>query len=238
MKNQHTNIFKRYTTKLHNRLSMKWLVVFFLAIGIPLFVTVINLYMKISTNNNIICSDNYVRLQADCILILGAGVWSDKPSPMLSDRLMKGIDLYKSNVSDKIIVTGDHGKKEYDEVSVMKKFLVNRGIPSENIFMDHAGFSTYESIYRAKKIFKVNKIVIVTQKYHLYRSLYIAKKLGLDAYGVSSDIPREYAGQSYREFREILARNKDFLTCVFKTKPTYLGDIIPITGDGNITNDR
>ena len=103
--------------------------------------------------------------------------------------------------------------------------------------MDHAGFSSYESIYRAKEIFEAKKIVIVTQKYHLYRSLYIANKLGIEAYGVSADL-RKYIGQSYREVREILARDKDFVKCIFKPKSTYMGEVIPVNGDGDITNDK
>ena len=103
--------------------------------------------------------------------------------------------------------------------------------------MDHAGFSTYESIYRAKEIFNVKKIIIVTQKYHLYRALYIANQLGIEAYGVGSD-PRQYVGATYREAREILARDKDFVKCIFKPKPTYLGETIPVSGNGDITNDN
>ena len=114
---------------------------------------------------------------------------------------------------------------------------MQKGISSENIFMDHAGFSTYDSIYRAKHIFEAKKVIIVTQKYHLYRALYIANQLGLKAYGVNAD-PRQYAGATYREIREILARNKDFIKCVvFKPSPTYLGDSIPVSGNGDMTND-
>ena len=134
-------------------------------------------------------------------------------------------------------MSGDHGRKEYDEVNVMKEYAIKNGVPSEDIFMDHAGFSSYESIYRAKEIFEANKIIIVTQKYHLYRALYIANQLGLDAYGVNSD-PRQYVGTTYRECREILARNKDFIKCIFKPKSTYLGDSIPVSGNGDVTNDK
>ena len=197
----------------------------------------INLFVRLSTKKQIIKEDQYSNLSdVDCIIILGAGIWGDKPSPMLEDRLQEGIKLYQNNVSDKIIMSGDHGKKEYDEVNIMKNYVVERGIPSEDIFMDHAGFSTYESIYRAKDVFQAKKIVIVTQKYHLYRALYIANKLGIEAYGVGSD-PRQYVGATIREIREILARNKDFIKCIFKPKPTYLGDIIPISGNGDVTND-
>ena len=198
----------------------------------------INLFVKLSTKKQIIKENEYSNLSdVDCIIILGAGIWGDKPSPMLEDRLQEGIKLYQNNVSDKIIMSGDHGKKEYDEVNIMKNYVIERGIPSEDIFMDHAGFSTYESIYRAKKIFQAKKIVIVTQKYHLYRALYIANRLGIEAYGVGSD-PRQYVGATNREIREILARNKDFIKCIFKPKPTYLGDTIPVSGNGDVTNDR
>ena len=167
---------------------------------------------------------------------MGAGIWDGKPSPMLEDRLLEGINLYNNNVSDKLIMSGDHGKKDHDEVNIMKNYAIEKGVPSENIFMDHAGFSTYESIYRAKYIFNAKKVIIVTQNYHLYRALYIANKLGLEAYGVGSD-PRPYEGATFREIREIFARNKDFFKCIIKPKPTYLGDSIPVSGNGDITND-
>ena len=197
----------------------------------------INLYVKMSTKNQIIDETDYAGLSdVDCIIILGAGVWGNKPSSMLEDRLLEGIKLYQANVSDKIIMSGDHGREEYDEVNIMKKYAIEKGIPSENIFMDHAGFSTYESIYRARDIFKANKVVIVTQEYHLYRALYIANQLGMEAYGVGAD-PRKYVGATYRELREILARDKDFIKCIFKPEPTYLGDTIPVSGNGDMTND-
>ena len=201
-----------------------------------IIIIVINLYVRISTKNQIIKENEYANLSdIDCIIILGAGIWGDKPSPMLEDRLLEGIKLYQNNVSDKIIMSGDNGKEEYNEVEIMKNYAKEKGIPSENIFMDHAGFSTYESIYRAKEIFEAKKVVIVTQKYHLYRALYVANQLGLEAYGVGAD-PRQYVGATYREIREILARDKDFVKCIFKLKPTYLGDTIPVSGNGDVTN--
>lgn len=204
---------------------------------ITIIVLGINLYVRISTNKQIIKENDYTALSdVDCIIILGSGIWKDKPSPMLEDRLLEGIKLYQNSVSDKIIMSGDHGRREYDEVNIMKNYAIEKGIPSENIFMDHAGFSTYESIYRAKDIFEAKKVVIVTQEYHLYRALYIANQLGLEAYGVGAD-PRQYVGATYRELREILARDKDFIKCIFKPEPTYLGDTIPVSGNGDITND-
>ena len=198
----------------------------------------INGYIKSSAKNQIISVEESSNLEdIDCIIILGAGIWGDKPSPMLEDRLLQGIELYNNNVSTKIIMSGDHGREEYDEVNIMKEFAIEKGVPSENIFMDHAGFSTYESIYRAKEIFEADKIVIVTQKYHLYRALHIANSLGIEAYGVGAD-PRQYVGAMYRELRENIARNKDFVKCLFKPEPTYLGETIPVSGNGNATNDK
>ena len=220
--------------------KLKKIIIIFLILIITgaIIVLGINAYVKGSTKNQIIKNNDYSNLQdIDCIIVLGAGVWGENPSPMLEDRLLEGIKLYENNVAPKIIMTGDHGREEYDEVNVMKKFAMDKGVPSGDIFMDHAGFSTYESLYRAKEIFEADKVVIVTQEYHLYRALHIANELGIEAYGVNSD-PRQYVGATYREIREILARNKDFVQCIFKPEPTYLGEVISVFGNGNVTNDK
>ncbi len=175
--------------------------------------------------------------EVDCILVLGCGLTADgSPSAMLHDRLVQGVSLYQQGAAPKLLMSGDHGREHYDEVDAMKQYAVDGGIDSSDVFMDHAGFSTYESIYRAKEIFKAEKIIIVTQEYHLYRALYIAGQFGLEAYGVSADL-RGYYGQTARDVREVLARVKDFGTSFFKPEPTYLGEAIPIWGDGNLTND-
>ena len=173
----------------------------------------------------------------DCILVLGCGVKDDgTPSDMLSDRLRRGVELYDLGASQKLLMSGDHGRDGYNEVAAMKRYAVDAGVTSENVFMDHAGFSTYESLYRAKEVFCAKKIIIVSQEYHLYRALYIAQKLGLDAYGVHADY-RGYTGQQARDIREVLARIKDCFTSVFQPEPAYLGETIPVWGDGNLTND-
>ena len=195
----------------------------------------IDFYVKHSTKGYILDADN-VGSGYDCVLVLGCGVWGDAPSHMLEDRLITGIELFKNGASEKMLMSGDHGREDYDEVNVMKKFVTDRGVASEDVFMDHAGFSTYESMYRAKVVFQAKKVLIVTQGYHLYRAIYDARRLGLDAYGVESDL-RTYGGQLFRDIREILARNKDFVYTIFKPEPTYLGEAIPIHGDGNATND-
>ena len=210
---------------------------FFSVIGI-VSVFGVNAYVKHIGGKNIITPEDVTELKdVDCIIVLGCQVKDNgNPSDMLADRLTRGIELYKQGAAPKIIMSGDHGQKEYDEVNTMKQVAIDADVPSNDIFMDHAGFSTYESVYRAKEIFEADKIIIVSQEYHLYRALYIAKQLGIEAYGVNSDY-HTYWGQSNREAREILARCKDFVKTIFKPEPTYLGETIPVSGDGNITND-
>lgn len=214
---------------------IKYFVSFFLLIG--LLILFINLLIVITTRKKIISEVDATKLDnIDCILILGAGIKNHYPSPMLEDRLLQGISLYEQQVSPKILVSGDHINNEYDEVNVMKDYLVGHKIPSQDVFMDHAGISTYDSIYRAKYIFQAKKIIIVTQKYHLYRALYIANSLGIDAYGIPSN-QRTYTNQEKREVREIIARCKDFFKSMLKSPSTYLGDTISLVGNGDFTND-
>ena len=197
----------------------------------------LNIYVVNNTKNEIVKEENVSNIEGvDCILILGAGIWGDKPSPMLEDRLKEGIVLYKQGTTKKIIMSGDHSREDYDEVKIMKEYAESEGVPSEDIFMDHAGFSSYDSVYRAKEIFGVQKMIIVTQKYHLYRSLYIAKKLGIEAYGIESNL-RTYPGQVFREIREILARDKDYFKCIMKPEASIMGEKISLDGSGDIINN-
>ncbi len=169
---------------------------------------------------------------AECAIVLGCGIEdSQTPSPMLRDRLDVGIALYEQGYADKILLSGDNGQEGHNEIHVMLKYTREAGVPDEDIFCDHAGFSTYDSMYRAAEIFKVERAIIVTQKYHEYRAIYIAKKLGLEVCGAASD-QEKYIGQSYRELREILARNKDFVKANIRASATYGGDPIPISGSG------
>ena len=198
----------------------------------------VNALVKHRVKDNILTPEQAAELSGvDCILVLGCKVHDDgTPSAMLRDRLLQSINLYQLGASAKLLMSGDHGQHRYDEVNAMKQFALDAGVPSEDIFMDHAGFSTYESVYRAKEIFGVDKILIVTQEYHLYRALYIARQFDIEAYGVASDLDT-YSGQFQRDVREVLARCKDFAMCILKPKPTYLGEAIPISGSGDATND-
>lgn len=175
-------------------------------------------------------------IDPQCILVLGCAVWLDnEPSPMLKDRLDTAIALYKAGVAPKLLLSGDNSIVEYSEPDCMYRYTLAQGVPEEDIFLDFAGFSTYESVYRAHAVFLVDRMIVVTQQYHLYRALKACDALGIEAKGVASN-QQKYAGRHYREAREVLARGKDLFKGIIKAKPTYLGDEIPIDGDGSVTH--
>ena len=212
--------------------------------GVVLFYGLTNLYAYSCGSGRLFSYEERESVPAsDAILELGAGVRGDgTPSHMLEDRLLCALSLYEEGAADSVIVSGDHGSEHYDEVNVMKRYLIERGVPSDRIFMDHAGFSTYDSLFRAKAIFGARSLVVVTQAYHSYRALMIGRHLGLDCSGVSAPIlstdAESYAGQGWYSFRESIARSKDFLFSLFRPNPKYLGDPIPLSGSGDSTNDR
>lgn len=173
---------------------------------------------------------------AQAAIVLGAQVHEDGSlSAALADRVEAGIALYRAGKVDKLLMTGDHGQVSYDEVNSMRQYALARGVPIEDIFLDHAGFSTYDSMYRARDVFEVKSAVIVTQEYHLWRAVFIARSLGLDATGFASR-NTEMPSRNYQ--RELLARVKALWTLyVARPGPRFLGPVIPITGDGRATND-
>jgi SanA protein len=220
-------------------------IIFLLAVA---FALAINFYVVISGSGNIVATvdspdiilektavSELKEMNPDCILVLGAAVKGDVPSKILKDRLDVAIALYEAGVAPKLLLSGDNGQVSYNEVKVMAEYVLAAGVPDEDIFLDHAGFSTYESMYRARDVFTVKTAVVVTQKYHLYRALQIGKALGLDVKGVASD-QKSYAGQTYRDIREIAARIKDVFQTIIQPEPTYLGTEIPIDGDGGQTH--
>lgn len=169
-------------------------------------------------------------------LVLGAYIWDGKPSGVLRQRLDKAVELYENGKINRILVTGDHGQKEYNEVSAMKNYLVKKGIPLDDIFLDHAGFDTYSSMTRAKEIFEIEDVIIVTQKFHLSRSVYTARKKGMNAYGAVANTDNLYESR-YNIGRDKISRVKAFFDILFNRKPKYLGEKIPITGDNKKTLD-
>lgn len=209
----------------------------FIVFGISLVLS-INLYVLSAEKNRVISLYDAVNLSdVDCVLILGAGLKNGGPSDMLQERLDKGINLYKENNDFVLLMSGDHARKDYDEVNVMKRYAVLNGVPTSKVYMDHAGLSTYDSVKRAKDIFGAKRVIIVTQGYHLSRALYIAASLGLEAYGIDAT-EKTYPGQSMREVREVLARNKDFVMSLVKPDASIMGSKISLDGDANKTNDK
>lgn len=203
-------------------------------ITISISLLIVNSYKKYIYNIENIPSGN------DAIIVLGAGVRNDgTPSDILADRLETSIEVFKANVANTFVLSGDHSRDDYNEVGAMKNYILDNDIDERLIFMDHAGFSTYDTMYRAKEIFKINKAIIVTNEYHLPRALYIARKLGIDAYGVKSDKRGYQLMDSYKK-RELLAQIKDFAYVnILKPKPKFLGESIPVNSlDGRVTEDN
>ena len=197
-----------------------------------------NLLMLLRAGNAILTPETAGRDRGDCILVLGAGLKPDgSPNLMLAERIAMGVRLYETGAAPKLLMTGDHTRPDHDEVNAMKDAAMAAGVPSEDIFMDHAGINTYDSLYRAKVIFGAERLVIVTQAYHLPWALYIAGRLGMEAVGVPCDT-RRYPGQFNRDVREILARDKDLFKCLILPRSTCLGEAIPLSGSGDVTNDR
>lgn len=206
------------------------------ALAIVAVFAVTNVVTIVGSKGSIVSSDEASISSADAIVVLGASVFADgTPSGILQDRLDDGIALYFAGVAPKLIMSGDNGTESYNEVRVMKQYAIAQGVPSEDIFCDHAGFSTYESMYRAKYVFGCQRIVVATQTYHLYRALWSAKSLGMQATGVPSDY-HEYQKQLQYDIREVPARTKDFFKALFRVPSTYVGDAISLDQDGDVTN--
>ena len=206
------------------------------ALAIVAVFAVTNVVIIVGSKGSIVNADEVSISSADAIVVLGASVFADgTPSGILQDRLDDGIALYFAGVAPKLIMSGDNGTESYNEVRVMKQYAIAQGVPSEDIFCDHAGFSTYESMYRAKYVFGCQRIVVATQTYHLYRALWSAKSLGMQATGVPSDY-HEYQKQLQYDIREVPARTKDFFKALFRMPSTYVGDAISLDQDGDVTN--
>lgn len=206
------------------------------ALAIVAVFAVTNVVTIVGAKGSIVSVDEASISSADAIVVLGASVFADgTPSGILQDRLDDGIALYFAGVAPKLIMSGDNGTESYNEVRVMKQYAIAQGVPSEDIFCDHAGFSTYESMYRAKYVFGCQRIVVATQTYHLYRALWSAKSLGMQATGVPSDY-HEYQKQLQYDIREVPARTKDFFKALFRMPSTYVGDAISLDQDGDVTN--
>lgn len=196
---------------------------------VTIVVLVCNLTVIIATRTNVAGSINTLS-EAQAVIILGAGVTeSGELSAVLRDRVDTAVAIYRSGNVGAILVSGDNSTTEHNEVVPVQEYLLALGIPAEDIFLDYAGFDTYDTMYRARAIFEVTAAVVVTQSYHLPRALYLADVVGIEAQGVVAQHDR---ANLYNYAREVLARVKAVGNVLLRSQPEYLGKRIPITGDG------
>ena len=204
-----------------------------LAVGGP------NAFMFLENTGDIVSSEamesSAVSYDADAILVLGASVNADgTPSAILKDRLDTAIDLYDRGVAKRIIMSGDNSDSHYNEVMNMCNYAIDQGVSKDDIFCDHAGVNTYDSMYRARYVFGADRLVVVTNEYHLYRAMFLSKSFGMDARGVSSD-KGTYTDMDYYEHREFMARIKDFYGSLLNIEPSTYSEPVSLEGSGTVT---
>lgn len=172
---------------------------------------------------------------ADAVVVLGASVYADgRPSDILADRLEVAVDLYREGAARTIIVSGDNRSSHYNESDAMKAFCVEAGVPSEDVYVDRGGVGTYESMYRARHVFGAERIVVATQAYHLYRAMFAADCLGMEAWGVACD-KGSYDNQQAYSAREIMARTKDFYAALLRLPVDTFGETVSLGDSGDLT---
>ncbi len=195
----------------------------------------INYYVTSSTKTKIYYSAKKFP-KNDVGIIFGAGINGNQPSKYLKDRLDAGIMLWKAKRINKILLSGDNGRQEYDELTVMKNYCYSHGVDTTKIFIDYAGFDTYSTMYRAKHIFKIKRATLISQKYNLNRAIYIGNQLGVKSVGYSAN-QGEYLGYKYVQFRECLSRCKSFFDVLRNREPKFLGGEININGESNYSKE-
>lgn len=211
-------------------------IIVFTVIGIVLLIIILQFHINRSSRDVIF--DDINKIESTYVgIVLGASVRPDKSlSPILQDRVDKALELYKNGTIKRFLLSGDHGQKDYDEVNAMKSYLNKKGVPNGDIFLDHAGFDTYDSMFRAREVFQVEKAIVITQEFHLPRAIYVGRKMGLELQGYVAD-NREYPGNDHFIRREWLANIKAWIELNIEKSPTYSGDPIPITGDSSLSHD-
>jgi vancomycin permeability regulator SanA len=200
-----------------------------------IILALVSFYVRVRGESFIIDSAD---ASAPVVIVPGAGLKADEtPSDVLRDRLIVALALYDDGRVEKILCSGDDGQVQYDEVNAMRVWLIDRGVDADDIFLDHAGFDTYDTMTRAAEVFGVTRAVVVTQDFHLPRALYIANAKGIDVQGVSASLQPYVAQDAYR-MREIPSRIKAFFEVLFHAQPKYLGDAVEVMGDGRVTWDE
>ena len=207
-----------------------------LAVGTGGAVLLVGLWMQVHTAAHRYRGTAEVPARHTAI-VLGASVHrSGKPSDMLRDRLDTALELYHQGKVRKLLLSGDH-RLGYDEVNVMRKHVLARGARPEDVFIDHAGFTTYESMARARAVFGVRSAIVVTQAFHLPRAVYLARGLGLPVVGVEADRHR-YRADPQLQLREAFARLKAIVDLQVGRRPRVLEPPVSMDGDGRQTWDR
>jgi len=207
-----------------------------LSLLILVLITVINLLI-VSKSRGYIYADIQKIPNAYTAIVLGALVSNNgQPSDFLKDRMDVAIELYKNKKIKRFLLSGDHGRVDYDEVNAMKNYLISKGIDTKDIFLDHAGFDTYNSMTRAKEIFRINDAIVVSQEFHLSRAVYLARSKGITAYGIKAD-KRKYTSIKRLRIREVFANVKAFIEVLINKRPHFSGNQIPITGDSRLSYD-
>ena len=212
-------------------------IIVFAAIAIVLLVLALQLHVNRSSRD-LIHEDVQDISPVYTGIVLGASVRPDQSlSPILADRVDAALNAFNAGKFKRFLLSGDHGNRNYDEVNAMKDYLTKKGVPDSVIFLDHAGFDTYDSMYRAREVFQVKDAVIFTQKFHLPRAVYLANNLGLNAQGFVADM-RDYESNSSLKRREWLANIKAWSELNIEKKPTFSGNPIPITGKSELSHDK
>ena len=183
-------------------------------------IAAMNLLVLLTTAGQVIKIDEAKDKKADCVLVLGAAVWGNDPSPMLKKRIDKGIEVLNATQIEYILMTGDGRESNYNEPETMSRYAISQSVDQQNIVQDQYGIRTYDSLWRAKYVLGYESVIIITQSYHLNRAIYIARSLGLEVYGIACDDSILSAGW-YNNVRETGARCKDFIWCLLKLKPAY-----------------
>lgn len=209
------------STKGRKPIRMLAIALLGLVLAVVALIACVNLFVVATTRDDVhtISQMEESGIEADAIVVLGASVFADAtPSDILADRLEVAADLYKAGVSDRIIASGDNRDSHYNESDAMKGYCIELGVPAADVLVDHAGYDTYASIWRAKNVYGAHSVVVVTQGYHLYRAIAIAQGLGMEAYGVPAD-KGSYDNQFGYSAREVLARVKDFFQTLSNATP-------------------
>lgn len=219
--------------------KMIWVLIACAGFGILLFVGMI-FYVQ-----NVITSTSQDRIyplrdmdsipEAKVAMVLGARVFPDgRLSAVLKDRVDAGIDLYKAGKVEKLLMSGDNRTAKYNEVSAMRKYAIKHGVASDDVVRDFAGFRTYDSVYRAKEIWGLDRVLIVSQQFHLPRAIYIAQSMDMDAYGIAASETR-YRVLAKLKIRERLAWLLAWVDVQAGRDPYFLGPKEALSGDAQTT---